>query len=158
MFLFLLYVQSGLCAGPAGAAKQAAVVRHPEGARHLARDHLSLVVASPRPPDPVQGHGNHEVHIVKVMRPPELKRKHTGKVPALRGVAVILQVAGDVGKACVGIVEKQGTGPLIRLEALQRGSESLVVALRHGVMVHQLKMRQRQVRHAFEAEESLAVA
>ena len=101
----------------------------------------------------MQGNRNHQIHIGKMRSRKESFRKLSRKEPAFRGVAVVLQVTGYVGIARVGIVVKQGAGPLIRLEALQRIRESLVVAVRHGVVVHGFEQGQRQIGHTLEAKE-----
>ena len=64
-------------------------MRRAEFPRYLARNHLGLVVPAAQAPCPVQGNGNHQIHIGKMWSRKEPVRKLSRKEPAFRGVYVI---------------------------------------------------------------------
>ena len=121
-------------------------------------DYGGLVVAATHPPQPVQGHRHYQVYIPEMGRACNIVRKHTRKIAPFRRVAVILEVARDVGVAGIGVVVEQSRCPLVGLVLFYLHPEGGVVAVRHRVVFEGFKMGQREVRHAFQAEEAFAAA
>ena len=106
----------------------------------------------------MQRDGDYPVHVRKLVGRRQPLSQHPAEIPAGLHAALVLEVPRDTAVLRLGVVEKKRRSvriPLQRPVRRQRPLECVVVLVRHRIVRTLPEVRERQVRHARKAEETL---